>query len=194
MNYELKLISWTCGGFSSVMMLSVSQHCTDQWTNQMARCICSVEPEHEPVVCVFPHVCSRVPVLYKCVHLDYIILYLHMLVCVCVNVLKVCRLQCVCYVCVSSYICRRLVLDRLLDVRLLTRVFGWGMIGWGRRAGISTTWAGIIGGKAGLCWMRGEIWWDWAGLGGLAERELNFFFPPSPESEVSSSAGWFDTR
>lgn len=79
-----------------------------------------------------------------------------------------------------SYIWGRLVLDRLFDVRFLTRVFGWGMIGWRGRAGIWGRWEGLLIRPTGFC---GSM----AGLWGLAKRELNFFFPPSSESERSSS-------
>lgn len=80
----------------------------------------------------------------------------------------------------GPYIWRRLVLDRLLDVRFFTSVFGWGMIGWGGRAGIWGRWAGLWMTWAGLCGGNTGLWC-------LVEREVNFFFPPSSESVLSSS-------
>lgn len=90
--------------------------------------------------------------------------------------LQVCVTACA----LISYIWGRLVLDRLFDVRFLTRVFGWGMSGWRGRAGLWGRWEGLLIKPTGFCGSTAGLW-------GLTERELNFFFPPSSESERSSS-------
>lgn len=104
-------------------------------------------------------------------------MFLYLRTCV---LLRVCYYMCDTACALSSYIWGRLVLDRLFDVRFLTRVFGWGMIGWRGRAGLWGRWEGLLIRPTGFC---GSM----AGLWGLAKRELNFFFPPSSESERSSS-------